>query len=126
MIQPDISHIGGLLETKKLASWADAYYVTIAPQRRRPDQHRRRTPPGRLHHELPHPGVLQRLRDPWVRESPNLSEVTDGYFELPKVQASASSLTRKSSKPTPSRTSTSTSSPRAGRGARARGTGANQ
>src|SRR3712207_9555781 len=31
VIQPDISHIGGLLETKKLAAWADVYYVTVAP-----------------------------------------------------------------------------------------------
>jgi galactonate dehydratase len=31
VIQPDITHFGGILETKKLAAWADAYYVLIAP-----------------------------------------------------------------------------------------------
>jgi galactonate dehydratase len=31
IIQPDITHFGGILETKKLAAWADAYYVLVAP-----------------------------------------------------------------------------------------------
>lgn len=31
IIQPDITHLGGLLNAKKLAAWADAYYVLIAP-----------------------------------------------------------------------------------------------
>src|SRR3954449_6013667 len=31
IVQPDITHFGGLLETKKLAAWADAYYVLVAP-----------------------------------------------------------------------------------------------
>lgn len=31
IIQPDITHLGGLLNTKKLAAWADAYYVLLAP-----------------------------------------------------------------------------------------------
>ena len=31
IIQPDITHIGGILEAKKLAAWADAYYVLVAP-----------------------------------------------------------------------------------------------
>ncbi len=31
IIQPDITHLGGLLNTKKLAAWAEAYYVLIAP-----------------------------------------------------------------------------------------------
>jgi galactonate dehydratase len=31
VIQPDITHFGGILETKKLAAWADAYYVLVAP-----------------------------------------------------------------------------------------------
>jgi galactonate dehydratase len=31
IIQPDITHIGGLLNTKKLAAWADAYYILVAP-----------------------------------------------------------------------------------------------
>ncbi|MBA3943002.1 MAG: mandelate racemase/muconate lactonizing enzyme family protein [Herpetosiphonaceae bacterium] len=31
IIQADITHFGGLLATKKLAAWADAYYMLIAP-----------------------------------------------------------------------------------------------
>ena len=31
VVQPDITHFGGILETKKLAAWADAYYVLVAP-----------------------------------------------------------------------------------------------
>jgi galactonate dehydratase len=31
IIQPDISHFGGILETKKLAAWAEVYYVLVAP-----------------------------------------------------------------------------------------------
>jgi len=31
IIQPDITHLGGLLNAKKLAAWAEAYYVLIAP-----------------------------------------------------------------------------------------------
>jgi galactonate dehydratase len=31
IIQPDITHFGGILETKKLAAWADACYVLVAP-----------------------------------------------------------------------------------------------
>ena len=31
IIQPDLTHFGGLLNVKKLAAWAEAYYVLIAP-----------------------------------------------------------------------------------------------
>ncbi len=31
IIQADITHFGGILATKKLAAWADAYYMLIAP-----------------------------------------------------------------------------------------------
>src|SRR5256886_13902717 len=31
IIHPDITHFGGLLETKKLAAWAEIYYVLVAP-----------------------------------------------------------------------------------------------
>lgn len=31
IIQPDITHMGGLMNTKKLAAWAEAYYMLIAP-----------------------------------------------------------------------------------------------
>ncbi len=28
IIQPNITHFGGLLETKKLAAWTETYYIT--------------------------------------------------------------------------------------------------
>jgi galactonate dehydratase len=31
IVQVDITHFGGLLNTKKLAAWADSYYLLIAP-----------------------------------------------------------------------------------------------
>jgi galactonate dehydratase len=31
IVQPDITTVGGLLESKKIAAWADAHYVLIAP-----------------------------------------------------------------------------------------------
>lgn len=31
IIQPDIMHAGGLLEVKKIAAWAEAYYMLVAP-----------------------------------------------------------------------------------------------
>jgi galactonate dehydratase len=31
VIQPDLTHYGGLLNTKKLAAWAEAYYMLVAP-----------------------------------------------------------------------------------------------
>ena len=31
IIQPDIAHVGGISEMKKIAALADAYYVTVAP-----------------------------------------------------------------------------------------------
>jgi len=31
VVQPDITTVGGILETRKIASWADAHYVLMAP-----------------------------------------------------------------------------------------------
>jgi galactonate dehydratase len=31
VIQPDLTMMGGILETRKLASWAESYYVLVAP-----------------------------------------------------------------------------------------------
>ena len=31
VIQPDLTMMGGILETRKLASWAESYYVMVAP-----------------------------------------------------------------------------------------------
>ena len=86
VIQPDISHIGGLLETKKLAAWADAYYVTIAPHNvggqinTAAALHLAATTTNFRIQEY-----FNDFADPWVRETaPGLPEVVDGYFGLPK------------------------------------------
>ena len=86
VIQPDISHIGGLLETKKLAAWADAYYVTIAPH----NVGGQINTAAALHlaactTNFRIQEYFNDFADPWVRDTaPGLPEVVDGYFELPK------------------------------------------
>jgi galactonate dehydratase len=86
VIQPDISHIGGLLETKKLAAWADVYYVTIAPH----NVGGQINTAAALHlaactTNFKIQEYFNDFADPWVRDTaPGLSEVVDGYFELPK------------------------------------------
>ena len=85
VIQPDISHIGGLLETKKLAAWADAYYVTIAPH----NVGGQINTAAALHLAAATTNFrvqeyFNDFADPWVRETaPGLPEVVDGYFALP-------------------------------------------
>jgi galactonate dehydratase len=86
VIQPDISHIGGLLETKKLAAWADAYYMTIAPH----NVGGQINTAAALHLAAATTNFriqeyFNDFADPWVRETaPGLPEVVDGYFELPQ------------------------------------------
>jgi galactonate dehydratase len=86
VIQPDISHIGGLLETKKLAAWADVYYVTIAPHNVGGQIETAAT----LHlaactTNFKIQEYFNDFADPWVRETaPGLPEVVDGYFALPE------------------------------------------
>jgi galactonate dehydratase len=86
IIQPDITHFGGLLETKKLAAWADSYYVLIAP-------HNVGGPistAAALH--LAACTVNFKIQehfndfaDAWVKEvAPGNPEVVDGYFALPQ------------------------------------------
>ena len=86
VIQPDISHIGGLLEAKKLAAWADAYYVTVAPH----NVGGQIDTAAALHLAA----VTTNFRiqeyfndfaDPWIKETATgLPEVVDGYFDLPE------------------------------------------
>ena len=53
IVQADISHYGGILATKKLAAWADAYYMLIAPHNVcGPSWNGRGTPPGGMHTKL--------------------------------------------------------------------------
>jgi galactonate dehydratase len=86
VIQPDISHIGGLLETKKLAAWADVYYVTIAPH----NVGGQIETAAALHlaactTNFKIQEYFNDFADPWVRETaPGLPEVVDGYFALPE------------------------------------------
>jgi galactonate dehydratase len=86
VIQPDISHIGGLLETKKLAAWADVYYVTVAPH----NVGGQINTAAALHlaactTNFKIQEYFNDFADPWVRDTaPGLPEVVDGYFELPR------------------------------------------
>lgn len=86
IIQADISHFGGILHTKKLAAWADAYYVLIAP-------HNVGGPiatAAALHLAACTPNfkIQEHFNDfdePYVNASaPGNPPVVDGYFDLPK------------------------------------------
>lgn len=86
IIQPDISHFGGLLETKKLAAWADAYYMLVAP-------HNVGGPvstAAALHFAASTPNfkIQEHFNDfseAWVKSAaPGNPEVVDGYFALPE------------------------------------------
>jgi galactonate dehydratase len=86
VIQPDISHFGGLLNTKKLAAWAEAYYILIAP-------HNVGGPvstAASLHLAACTPNFkiqehFNDFADSYVLEAaPGLPKVVDGYFPLPQ------------------------------------------
>jgi galactonate dehydratase len=85
IIQPDIAHFGGILNTKKLAAWADTYYVLMAP-------HNVGGPiatAAALHLAACTPNfkIQEHFNDfdePYVLASaPGLPKVVDGYFDLP-------------------------------------------
>jgi galactonate dehydratase len=85
VIMPDVLHVGGLLETKKVAAMADVYYVTVAP-------HNSQGPvatAASVHvcFTLPNFKILEVFDDfanPWVKAAvPGVPGVRDGYFELP-------------------------------------------
>jgi galactonate dehydratase len=85
IIQPDITHSGGLLNVKKLAAWAETYYMLIAP-------HNVGGPvstAAALHLAACTPNfkIQEYFNDfdvAYVKESaPGLPEVVDGYFPLP-------------------------------------------
>ncbi len=86
VIQPDISHIGGLLETRKLAAWADAYYVTVAPH----NVGGQINTAAALHlaactTNFRIQEYFNDFADPWVKQTATgLPEVVDGYFSLPQ------------------------------------------
>ncbi|MEZ4669257.1 MAG: mandelate racemase/muconate lactonizing enzyme family protein [Anaerolineae bacterium] len=85
IIQPDISHFGGILFTKKLAAWAEAYYILVAP-------HNVGGPvstAAALHldactHNFKIQEHFNDFAESYVKEvAPGLPEVVDGYFALP-------------------------------------------
>jgi galactonate dehydratase len=86
IIQPDITHFGGLMETKKVAAWADAYYMLVAP-------HNVGGPvstAAALHFAASTPNfkIQEHFNDfseEWVKAAaPGNPEVVDGYFSLPQ------------------------------------------
>lgn len=86
IIQPDITHFGGILNTKKLAAWAEAYYVLVAP-------HNVGGPvstAAALHLAACTPNfkIQEHFNDfgeAYVRDAaPGVPEVVDGYFSLPQ------------------------------------------
>jgi galactonate dehydratase len=86
IIQPDITQFGGLLETKKLAAWAEIYYVLVAP-------HNVGGPvstAAALHFAASTPNFKNQehfndFTESWVKTAaPGNPEVVDGYFALPQ------------------------------------------
>ncbi len=86
IIQPDITHFGGLLTTKKLAAWAEAYYVLVAP-------HNVGGPvstAAALHLAACTPNFkiqefFNDFAEAYVMEAaPGVPPVVDGYFALPE------------------------------------------
>lgn len=86
IIQPDITHFGGLLETKKLAAQAETYYMLVAP-------HNVGGPvstAANLHFAASTPNfkIQEHFNDfaeEWVKAAaPGNPEVEDGYFALPE------------------------------------------
>jgi galactonate dehydratase len=85
IIQPDITHCGGILNTKKIAAWADTYYMLVAP-------HNVGGPvstAAALHLAACTTNfkIQEHFNDfaeAWVNQAaPGLPEVEDGYFALP-------------------------------------------
>jgi galactonate dehydratase len=86
IIQPDITHYGGILATKKLAAWADAYYMLVAP-------HNVCGPVAtaaalHLAASTPNFKIQEHFNDftePHTRQcATGCPKVVDGYFSLPK------------------------------------------
>jgi galactonate dehydratase len=86
IIQPDITHFGGLLNTKKLAAWAEAYYILVAP-------HNVGGPvstAAALHLAACTTNfkIQEHFNDfaeSYVKDAaPGIPEVVDGYFSLPQ------------------------------------------
>ncbi len=86
IIQTDITHFGGILNTKKLAAWANAYYILIAP-------HNVGGPystAAALHLAASTPNFkiqeyFNDFAEAYVQDAADgLPQVVDGYFALPQ------------------------------------------
>jgi galactonate dehydratase len=85
IIQPDICHVGGIAEMRKIAAMAEAHYMPLAP-------HNACSPVGTmasLHVAVATPNfkILETFDDmvePWVREAVvGRPEIVNGHFALP-------------------------------------------
>jgi galactonate dehydratase len=85
VLQPDLTHCGGLLETKKIAAMAETYGLVVAP-------HNVSGPIGtaavlHLAASIPNLKIQEYFNDftePFVNEAASgLPQVRDGYFSLP-------------------------------------------
>jgi galactonate dehydratase len=85
-IQPDITHFGGILEVKKLAAWAESYYVLVAPH----NVGGAISTAAALHFAAATPNFkiqehFNDFADAWIKQTaPGNPEVIDGYFALPQ------------------------------------------
>lgn len=85
IIQTDITHFGGIMATKKLAAWANAYYVLIAPH----NVGGPASTAASLHLGACTPNFkiqeyFNDFAEAFVKEAADgLPEVIDGYFALP-------------------------------------------
>ena len=86
IVQVDLSHFGGILEARKLAAWAETYYMLMAP-------HNVCGPvatAAALHVDACTPNFkiqehFNDFVDAWVKDAvDNYPEVVDGYFRLPE------------------------------------------
>ena len=86
IIQTDITHFGGILNTKKLAAWANAYYMLIAPH----NVGGPASTAAALHLAASTPNFkiqeyFNDFAEAYVKEAATgLPEVVDGYFSLPE------------------------------------------
>ena len=63
VLQPDVIHVGGILEAKKIAAIADAQlHAGLLPQPVRAGRDRGGDPARRLHHQLHHAGIVLRVQ----------------------------------------------------------------
>lgn len=85
-LQADITHFGGILETKKLAAWAENYYMLMAPH----NVGGAVSTAAALHFAASTPNFkiqehFNDFSDEWVKSvAPGNPEVIDGYFALPQ------------------------------------------